>query len=159
MLSTHVTHVALAPSLASPNSVKRHDPGIVRSELVLSWFGLELMWLVPRYSATPLAASRYLLWRINKRHSRSARGPGRNGETMNNELLSGTQRRFTEQSSQYEASLTEVYCVTPTTRMHDNARTLEERDKFNPIPLDLYSYNPGPDAQQATAARKILFSQ
>lgn len=84
---------------------------------------------------------------------------------MNNELLSGTQLRFTEQSSQYEASFTGAYCGTPTTRMHDKARTLEKRDKFNPIPLDLYSYNrngvealyrnPGPDAQQATAARKI----
>lgn len=68
-------------------------------------------------------ASQYFLWRINNRHSAPARGPGHNGETMNNELLSGTQLRFIEQSSQYEASFTELYCATPTSRKHGKART------------------------------------
>lgn len=55
-----------------------------------------------------------------------ARGPGHNGETMNNELLSGTQLRFIEQSSQYEASFTEVYCAAPTTRNRGEIRTQED---------------------------------
>lgn len=46
---------------------------------------------------------------------------------MNNELLSGTQLRFIEQSSQYEASFTELYCATPTTRKRGGKARTQER--------------------------------
>lgn len=92
------------------------------SELNLKplWFGANVI-----SAEVPWNAASYQV-RVNISFEESITGtpppesaPGRNGPTMNNEPLSGTQLSFIEQSSQYEASFTELYCVT---QDHQEAR-------------------------------------